>query len=166
VPVESSTPWWPWALLAAVVAGLGIGWFAFLAPRRRWDSEFTSRLSEARWVVDSLVPSATNRALPPEQASQQWLDGKRRLDDLQSGLYALGTDIPDTARAAHLGAVSGALGALQQSLEHDVALRATADTVPEGPRALDESLQTVSHRRDALMAAIENRPPTGGHAAP
>ena len=136
-----------------------------MVPRRRWDTAFASDLSESRWVVDSLVPSATNRALPPEQASQQWLDGKRRLDDLQSDLYRLGANPPNTARATHLGAVSGSLAALQQSLEHDVALRTSGDVSPENARALDASLQTIAHQRDTLQAAIENRPPGPGHAA-
>jgi hypothetical protein len=136
-----------------------------MVPRRRWDAEFAQDLSEARWVVDALVPSATNRLLPADQTSQQWLDGKRRLDNLQSDLYRLGANPPTTARATHLGTVSGSLAALQQSLESDVALRSTAATTPDSARALDASLQTISHQRDTLQAAIENRPTTPGHAA-
>jgi hypothetical protein len=140
-------------------------WFLVMVPRRRWDADFAKDLSEARWVVDALVPSATNRLLPPAQATQQWLDGKRRLDNLQSDLYRLGTNPPTTARATHLGTVSGSLAALQQSLEHDVALRTTAASTPDDARALDVSLQTIGHQRDALQAAIENRPAAPGHAA-
>jgi len=137
-----------------------------MVPRRRWDADFAQDLSEARWVLDSLVPSATNRLLPAEQTNQQWLDGKRRLDNLQSDLYRLGANPPTTARATHLGTVSGSLAALQQSLESDVALRTTAASAPDGARALEASLQTITHQRDALQAAIENRPTTPGHAAP
>ena len=164
-PADSSTPWWPWALLAVAAVGLALWWFVFAVPRRKWDAAFTDRLSESRWVIDSLVPSVTNRALSPEQASQQWIDGKRRIDDLQRGLYGLGAHIPGSSRAAHLGAVSGALAALQQSLERDVAVRGMQSTLPDAARAADESLQTVSHRRDALMDAVEGRPPAPGHAA-
>jgi hypothetical protein len=116
-------------------------------------------------VVDSLVPSATNRMLPAGQVQQQWLDGKRRLDDLQSDLYRLGADIPTPSRATKLGALSGSLAALQQALEHDVALRATADTQPDGAAQLAASMQNVVHRRDALIAAIQERPPGGSHVA-
>lgn len=73
--------------------------------------------------------------------------------------------IPGSSRAAHLGAVSGALAALQQSLERDVTVRGTQSTLPDAARVADESLQTVSHRRDALMAAVEGRPPAPGHVA-
>ncbi len=112
------------------------------------------------------MPSATNRLLPADQVTQQWLDGKRRLDDLQSDLYRLGTDIPTPSRATRLGQVSGSLGALQQALEHDVALRSTATAAPDDAMALDASLQTVSHRREELVAAIEDRPPVASHRAP
>ena len=132
--------------------------------RRRWDAAFAKDLGEARWAVDSLVPSITNRTLPADQVTAQWPDGKRRLDDLQSDLYQLGTDIPTTERATRLGAVSGALGALQQSLESDVALRSTA-TGPEGETALAASLQEVVRRREALITAIAGTPPTGSHQA-
>jgi hypothetical protein len=162
VPAGSSTPWWPWALLAVVVVGLGSWWAIVSGKRRRWDADFDKDLSGARWAVDSLVPSITNRALPATQVAAQWPDGKRRLDDLQSDLYRLGADIPNTERATHLGAVSGALGALQQSLESDVALRGTA-TGPEGETALAASMQDVVHRRESLIAAIANTPPGGTH---
>jgi hypothetical protein len=162
VPADSSTPWWPWALLAAAVAAL-LGWWAVVGGRRRrWDAAFEKDLGDARWVVDSLVPSITNRALPATQVAAQWPDGKRRLDDLQSDLYRLGSDIPTTERATHLGAVSGALGALQHSLESDVALRATA-AGPEGEAALAASLQEVVRRRETLIAAVANTPPGGTH---
>ena len=164
VPEASSSPWWPWALLVAVLAALGGIWAVVSGKRRRWDAAFAKDLGEARWAVDSLVPSITNRALPADQVTAQWPDGKRRLDDLQSDLYQLGTDIPTTERATRLGAVSGALGALQQSLESDVALRSTA-TGPEGEDALAASLQEVVRRREALITAIAGTPPTGSHQA-
>ena len=149
-----------------MLVGLGAWLIAMLTKRRRWDAAFERDLAESRWVVDQLVPQATDRTLPPEQVNQQWLDGKRRMDDLQSNLYGLGTSIPNSERATRLGAVSGALAAMQESLQADVSLRAT--TTPgdlEGARALDESLQQVVRRRDALIAAIENRPPGAAHAA-
>jgi len=164
VPETSSTPWWPWALLVAALAVLGGIWAVVGGKRRRWDAAFAKDLGEARWAVDSLVPSITNRALPADQVTAQWPDGKRRLDDLQSDLYRLGTDIPNTERATRLGAVSGALGGLQQSLESDVALRSTA-TGPEGETALAASLQEVVRRREALITAIAGTPPTGSHQA-
>ena len=164
VPETSSTPWWPWALLVAALAVLGGIWAVVGGKRRRWDAAFAKDLGEARWAVDSLVPSITNRTLPADQVTAQWPDGKRRLDDLQSDLYQLGTDIPTTERATRLGAVSGALGALQQSLESDVALRSTA-TGPEGEDALAASLQEVVRRREALITAIAGTPPTGSHQA-
>jgi cob(I)alamin adenosyltransferase len=128
--------------------------------RRRWDAAFEKDLGDARWAVDSLVPSITNRALPAAQVAAQWPDGKRRLDDLQSDLYRLGADIPTTERATHLAAVSGALGALQHSLEADVALRATG---PDGEAALAASLQEVVRRRETLIAAIATTAPGGTH---
>jgi hypothetical protein len=164
VPADSSTPWWPWALLAAVAAALGAWWFVWSGKRRRWDAAFAKDLGEARWAVDSLVPSVTNRALPADQVVAQWPDGKRRLDDLQSDLYRLGSDVPNTERATHLGAVSGALGGLQQSLESDLALRTTASG-PEGESALDASLQDVVRRRETLIAAIAGVNPGGTHQA-
>jgi len=164
VPEASSSPWWPWALLVAVLAVLGGIWAVVGGKRRRWDAAFAKDLGEARWAVDSLVPSITNRALPADQVTAQWPDGKRRLDDLQGDLYQLGTDIPTAERATRLGAVSGALGALQQSLESDVALRSTA-TGPEGETALAASLQEVVRRRESLIAAIAGTPPTGSHQA-
>jgi hypothetical protein len=164
VPDSSSTPWWPWALLVAVLAVLGGIWAVVGGKRRRWDAAFAKDLGEARWAVDSLVPSITNRELPAEQVAAQWPDGKRRLDDLQSDLYQLGTDIPSSERAARLGAVSGALGALQHSLESDVALRSTA-VGPEGEPALAASMQDVVRRREALIAAIAGTPPGGSHQA-
>jgi hypothetical protein len=164
MPDSSSTPWWPWALLVAILAVLGGIWAVVGGKRRRWDAAFAKDLGEARWAVDSLVPSITNRALPAEQVAAQWPDGKRRLDDLQSDLYRLGTDIPSSERAAKLGAVSGALGALQQSLESDVALRPTA-VGPEGETALAASMQDVVGRREALIAAIAGTPPGGSHQA-
>jgi hypothetical protein len=159
-PAGSSTPWWPWALLAAVVAGLGGWWAVVSGKRRRWDADFEKDLSGARWAVDSLVPSITNRALPAAQVTAQWPDGKRRLDDLQNDLYRLGADIPNNERALHLGAVSGALSALQQSLETDVALRATSTGDAASQAALAASMQTVAHRRETLVAAIANQPTT------
>jgi len=164
VPETSSTPWWPWALLVAALAVLGGIWAVVGGKRRRWDAAFAKDLGEARWAVDSLVPSITNRTLPADQVTAQWPDGKRRLDDLRSDLYRLGTDIPNTERATRLGAVSGALGGLQQSLESDVALRSTA-TGPEGETALAASLQEVVRRREALITAIAGTPPTGSHQA-
>lgn len=147
---------------------IGLGaWLAIvLGKRRRWDTAFERDLAESRWVVDHLVPQATDRTLPTEQVTQQWLDGKRRIDDLQSDLYQLGTSIPNTERATRLGAVSGALAAVQESLQADVALRSTASPDDlDGARQLDESLQQVVRRRDALIAAIEDRPTGAAHAA-
>jgi hypothetical protein len=153
-------------LLAAAVVGLGAWLAAMLTKRRRWDADFERDLAESRWVVDQLVPQATDRTLPVEQVQQQWLDGKRRMDDLQSDLYRLGTSIPNTERATRLGAVSGALAAVQESLQADVALRSTASPDDlEGARLLDASLQQVVKRRDTLIAAIENRPAGAAHAA-
>jgi len=151
-------------LIVAILAVLGGIWAVVGGKRRRWDAAFAKDLGEARWAVDSLVPSITNRALPAEQVAAQWPDGKRRLDDLQSDLYQLGTDIPSSERAARLGAVSGALGALQHSLESDVALRSTA-VGPEGEPALAASMQDVVRRREALIAAIAGTPPGGSHQA-
>ena len=164
VPDSTSTPWWPWVLIVAILAVLGGIWAVVGGKRRRWDAAFAKDLGEARWAVDSLVPSITNRALPAEQVAAQWPDGKRRLDDLQSDLYQLGTDIPSSERAARLGAVSGALGALQHSLESDVALRSTA-VGPEGEPALAASMQDVVRRREALIAAIAGTPSGGSHQA-
>ena len=148
------------------MVGLG-AWLADRAgKRRRWDADFERDLAESRWVVDHLVPQATDRTLPAEQVTQQWLDGKRRIDDLQSDLYRLGTSIPNTERATRLGAVSGALAAVQESLQADVALRSTASPDDlEGARQLDESMQQVVRRREALIAAIEDRPTGAAHAA-
>jgi len=151
-------------LLVALLAVLGGIWAVVGGKRRRWDAAFATDLGEARWAADSLVPSITNRALPAEQVTAQWPDGKRRLDDLQSDLYRLGADIPSSERAARLGAVSGALGALQQSLESDVALRSTA-TGPDGETALAASMQDVVRRREALLAAIAGTTPGGAHQA-
>lgn len=161
---ETSTVWWPWILAAVVVVALILWWFLLMVPRRRWDAAFAADLSEARWVMDSLVPSVTDRTLPADQVGRQWLDGKRRLDDLQSDLYRLGANPPNTARATHLGTVSGSLAALQQSLERDVALRTGPET-PTTARDLDANLQTIGHQRDTLLAAVENRPTGPGHAA-
>jgi hypothetical protein len=163
---DGSTPWWPWALLAAAVVGL-VAWLAVvLGRRRRWDTAFERDLAESRWVVDQLVPQATDRTLSAEQVTAQWLDGKRRLDDLQSDLYRLGSSIPSSERATRLGTVSGALAAMQEALQSDVSLRATASPHDlEGARELDASLQQVVHRRDALIAAIEDRPTGAAHAA-
>jgi hypothetical protein len=149
------------------VIGLGAWLATVLAKRRRWDADFERDLAEARWVVDQLVPQATDRTLPAQQVQQQWLDGKRRMDDLQSDLYRLGTSIPNSERATRLGAVSGALAAVQESLQADVALRSTASPDDlEGARLLDASLQQVVKRRETLIAAIENRPAGAAHAAP
>ena len=148
------------------MVGLGAWLIAALSKRRRWDAAFERDLAESRWVVDQLVPQATDRTLPADQVTQQWLDGKRRLDDLQSDLYQLGTSIPNSERATKLGAVSGALAAVQESLQSDVALRATASPDDlDGARQLDESLQQVVRRRDALIAVIEDRPTGPAHAA-
>ncbi len=143
-----------------------------LTRRSRWDKEFAHDVAEARWVVDHLVPAATDRSLPAAQVSEQWLDGKRRLDDLQSDLYRLGTAAPNSERAARLGSVSGALAALQESLQSDVALRSAAPTAAapdaeaDGARELDASFQQVTHRRDTLIAVLEGRTPGAAHAAP
>jgi len=153
-------------LLLAIVAGVGI-WLAMLARRRReWDADFSRDLGEARWVADSLVPSVTSRDLPPAQLNQTWLDGKRRVDDLNSDLYRLASDAPSSGRAARAREVSGALGSLQQSLEHDVALRSVG--LPGDPNArlaLETSLQEVTHRGGALVAAIEDRSKVTHHSA-
>ena len=148
------------------MVGLGAWLATVLGKRRRWDAAFERDLAESRWVVDHLVPQATDRTLPTEQVTQQWLDGKRRIDDLQSDLYGLGTSIPNTERATRLGAVSGALAAVQESLQADVALRSTVSPDDlDGARQLDESMQQVVRRREALIAAIENRPAGAAHAA-
>jgi hypothetical protein len=154
-------------LLAALVAG-GLAWFAVVAGKRsRWDKALDGDYAEARWAADQLVPSVTSRDLPVAQVQAQWADGKRRLDDLQRDLYRLGTDIPNGAeRAARLGTLSGALAALQQSLESDVALRIADDGTAESAAALAASEQAVEHRREALRAAVLGSPAGGTHAAP
>jgi hypothetical protein len=166
VTEDTSTVWWPWVLLLLIVAGLGI-WLVMLTRRRReWDADFTRDLGEARWVADSLLPSVTSRDLPPAQLNQTWLDGKRRVDDLNSDLYRLGSAAPSSGRATRVREVSGALGSLQQSLEHDVALRSGG--LPSDPIAviaLETSRQEVTRQRDALVAAIDNQPPATHHSA-
>ena len=167
LPSEQSTPWWPWLLLAALVVGLGAWWAVVAGKRRRWDAAYAKDLADARWAVDSLVPSVTNRALPASQVNQQWLDGKRRLDDLQGDLYRLGTTIPTTERATKLGALSGSLAALQESLERDVALRTQVDAGTATTGDLEASMAEVVQRGNAVTGAIQGTgASTGGsHSA-
>lgn len=139
--------------MAAVAA---LVWFGVVAGRRRsWDAALDRDHAEARWVADQLVPSVAGRSLSPEQVQAAWTDGKRRLDDLQSDLYRLGTSIPNGGdRAARLGTLSGTLAALQQSLEADVALRLSDDGTPESAARLSASAATVEQNRQALQSVV------------
>ncbi|MCU0266191.1 MAG: hypothetical protein MUC45_08770 [Actinomycetia bacterium] len=148
-----------WLLLGLVVVGGG-AWLAVAASRRRaWDERYGGLLAEARWVHDSLAPSVTNRLTPDAQVQQQWPDGKRRLDDLQAGLYQLGPKVPDDTRAGRLNRVSGAVAALGSALTEDVALRGPA--VASSAEALARSAQTVEACRGRLLAAIDDLPVDG-----
>jgi hypothetical protein len=102
--------------------------------------------------------------MPTDQVTTQWVDGKRRLDDLQADLYRLGTDIPTTDRATKLGALTGSLAALQESLQGDVALRSGVDAGTAEASALDASMAEVVTARTAVISAIQGT--SGSHAAP
>lgn len=127
-----------------------------LSRRRAWDEQYAGRLAEARWAHDSLVPSVADRTLPAVQVQQAWPDGKRRLDDLQAGLYQMGTKVPDDVRAARLNRLAAAVAAVQTALASDVALRSAA--APADPAALATSAQQVQAARGDLLGAIEDTP--------
>ena len=163
VPAGSSTPWWPWLLVALVALGALIWWILASGKRRAWDAAFSRSSAEARWAADVLAPSVVNRAIPAEQIASQWPDSKRRLDDLQSALYQQQADIPNPERAQRLGVVTGAVTALTEALTHDVALRTggTGSTDVE----LLASEQAVTHAAATLSAAVAGTPTPGSHAA-
>jgi hypothetical protein len=151
-------------VLAAIVAiGAGAWWLVAAARRRRWDATYATNLAEARWASDVLAPSVTDRGVPSDQLAAQWPDSKRRLDDLQSALYAQQADIPDPVRAQRLGAVTGSVTALTVALARDVALRTGAAGIADAELA--ESEQRVADARDALSTALTATPTSGTHRA-
>ena len=163
----ASDLWWLWALLAAAVAG-GIGWLILAASRRRrWDAAFATELAEARWAVDTLVPSVTDRSVPADEITARWDGSQRRLDDLQSQLSTLASTAPGTQRSARAAGVSESAVALRQAMAADVALRSrTGASAPAGDE-LAASREAVQTRSDALRAAMDDRtasgpPPTAG----
>ena len=163
----ASDLWWLWALLAAAVAA-GIGWLILAASRRRrWDAAFATELAEARWAVDTLVPSVTDRSVPADEITARWGGSQRRLDDLQSELSTLASTAPGTQRSARAAGVSESAVALRQAMAADVALRSrTGASAPAGDE-LAASREVVQTRSDALRAAMDDRtasgpPPTAG----
>ncbi|HET7900018.1 MAG TPA: hypothetical protein VFL59_02450 [Candidatus Nanopelagicales bacterium] len=165
-PASSSTPIWPWLLIALVLVGALAWWFVAGGRRRAWDAAFAKNTAEARWAADVLAPSVVNRTLPAEQVATQWPDSKRRLDDLQAALYQQQADIPNPERAQRLGVVTGAVTALTEALTHDVALR-TGGTGGTGATDVEllASEQAVGHAATTLSAAVAGTPTPGSHAA-
>ncbi len=157
---DSGSLWWVWLLLAAAVAG-GIGWFILASRRRRWDAAFANELEEARWVIDTLVPSVTDRTVPAEEIAQRWRGDQPRLDDLQAQLATLAATASGTQRSDRAARVSGAAATLRQDLASDVALRTGRETPAVSDADLLESRGAVQTGSDTLLAAIQDRPDPG-----
>jgi outer membrane biosynthesis protein TonB len=163
---ESQTPWWPWLLLLVPIVGL-IAWLVARSSRRRdWDASYAGALDEVRWVARSFAPALANRALPPAGASQYWLEGRPRLDDLQAELVALSTSAPDDALSATLTRASVSLAALSQALETDVALRGAVAVTPETAASLDQSFRLIGQRCEGLLMDIGDITVPDGYPGP
>ena len=128
--------------------------------RRRWDAAFDKDLSEARWAVDSLVPSITNRALPAAQVATQWPDGKRRLDDLQKGILDV--------RMVPLDQVFDKLARLLRRLARDsgkdIDFFAAGGDVEDAPPGAQRVARAHAQRGGAGLRDLARLPPRGTQA--
>lgn len=138
---------------------------SLLASRRQrsasvgdWDNSLKESLGEARWVHDVLSLDIANRATnrPYADIRATWLDGQRRVKDLESELYRIQGSAPESRAEVPVSTLSDSLRALRESLDSDLNMRAPeAASAPGQSTLLDDSAALVSQRRQALMQAIQ-----------
>ena len=156
----TDSPWWPWLLVAAAIAG-AVAWFVLAAKRRRtWDAAFAATLLEARWAADTLMPSVTDRAASVEEVAQRWRRGKPRLDELLTDLSQLAGTASGAERSGRASQVSEAVKALSQALDSDVLLRAGTSPTGQSDGELAESRRVAQTRADEVLATLESPEPS------
>ena len=97
---DSGTPSWLWLVPLAAAVG-GIWWFvAARSRRRRWDESLEAQRDQARWLLDTLVPTMVNPTASPSALSVHWDSAQLTLDKVEAGLADLVAAPPDEARAS------------------------------------------------------------------
>jgi hypothetical protein len=138
---------------------------SLLASRRRrsasideWDTSLKESLGEARWVHDVLSLDIANRATnrPYDDIRATWLDGQRRVKDLESELYRIQNSAPEGRAEVPVSTLSDSLRALRETLESDLNMREPeAASAPGQSTLLDDSAALISQRRQSLLQAIQ-----------
>ncbi len=150
--LPAGLPLWIGLGAAALVAALAAGLMIRRSRRRRWDEGLEVERTQARWVLDPLVPTVTDRNASPATVAAQWAGAAPVLDQLQAGLTRLALDAPDPDRAQQVHRIGSAVAALRQAVAADVALRGAG--VAADPTVLATSFVAVQQARDTLAGSI------------
>lgn len=151
---DSGTPWWLW-LVPLVAAAGGIWWFVTArSRRRRWDESLEAVRVQARWLLDTLVPTMVNPTAAASALSVHWDSAQLTLDKLEAGLADLVAEPPDEARRATARELAESVSQLRRAVATDLALRAGTSPIPADPESLGVSAASVQVARDRLAAAL------------
>jgi len=110
-------PWWAWALLALVVAGVIAG--IVIMQRRRgqaveaWDRDQADAEDAALWLHDRVLPTVLADPLPTQPVlpgtPTAWSAARPRFVELDEKLSVLARSAPDEDRRAAVGTLRSAL---------------------------------------------------------
>ena len=143
-PDESSTVWWPWALLAAALLIAAIVWGRWLSTRRAWDRRLDASRTQVSWLEDSVVAQVVAK-LSAAEAAATWQSAMPRVLEIDRHLHALIEDAPSDDRRADAQRGSSALAGLVAALDQETAAHAgtDADTLRARRAALDSARTTA-----------------------
>jgi hypothetical protein len=163
-PVPSSgVPWWLWLLIALlIIAIIAIVWI--LVARRKpspWDTSLAGQASSAQRLAEVTAPAIADRAKPANECIALWNAELPQMQAAELQVAQLAQAAPDDTRRANAQRLLGSAIALRESLQTDVQLRATPDTVDA---ALAQSAAVVAQRRQELLAVTASLPSAAGGA--
>lgn len=141
--------------------GGGIWWFITArSRRRRWDESLAAEQDQARWLLDTLVPTMVNPTAAASALSVHWDSAQPTLDKVEAGLADLTAAPPDEARGATAQELAECVAQLRRAMAVDLALRAGTSPIPADAESLGVSAATVQVARDRLAAALPTPTPT------
>jgi hypothetical protein len=164
---EDDTSGWLWLLLLLIGAA-GIAAVAGLIRRRRaqeaWAKALDEPLQEAMWLRDSIVPNLL--AQSPDGRAGVWAIARLRVLTLEQRLADLVPRAPEPATARPLEALSAAVQALREVLDHSGTIvgfggASTTAALHQSQSELNEAiraLQTLSAGAERPLASPQVMP--------
>jgi hypothetical protein len=155
--------WIPIVAGGALILGVAL-LLAWRSRRKKWDEALGVEQTQARWVLDQLLPATSDPATPLATRSANWTTAQPTLDMLQAGLAGLIADAPDEGRTETTQALSAAVTEVRQAVSADLALQAGGGAAPPAPPAPPPP--GPAGPTDATAAVPPPGAPTPGPATP